>query len=142
MLGRARDGEHGMRRRQMLSAGAALVLERALAAGGVGGALGLLARRARAETPPSSELVQHDLELEGDRRIARRALVLEPAQRSGDGELSILILLHGLGEMGNETLGIHAWGERYGLVRAYERLRPPPDRKSVVYGKIVNHIGR
>lgn len=110
----------------MLSAGAALVLEPALAAGGVGGALGLLARGARAETPPSSELVQHDLELEGDRRIARRALVLEPAQRSGDAELSILILLHGLGEMGNETLGIHAWGERYGLVRAYERLRQPP----------------
>jgi enterochelin esterase-like enzyme len=36
------------------------------------------------------------------------------------------VLLHGLGETGNELLGIHAWGERYGLVRAHERLRKPP----------------
>lgn len=40
-----------------------------------------------------------------------------------------MILLHGLGETGNELLGIHAWGERYGLVRAYERLLNPPVRR-------------
>jgi len=65
-----------------------------------------------------------DLELEGDRALARRALVLVP--RARQRHRAVLILLHGLGETGNELLGIHAWGERYGLVRAYERLMSPP----------------
>lgn len=65
-----------------------------------------------------------DLELEGDRALARRALVLAPKHR--ERHRAVLILLHGLGETGNELLGIHAWGERYGLVRAYERLMKPP----------------
>lgn len=65
-----------------------------------------------------------DLELEGDRTLARRALVLAPKNQKR--HRALLILLHGLGETGNELTGIHAWGERYGLVRAYERLMQPP----------------
>ncbi|MEZ4220512.1 MAG: hypothetical protein R3B13_06230 [Polyangiaceae bacterium] len=77
-------------------------------------------------TPKSSELEVHDLKLDGDAKIARRALLLVPPQRSGERPLRVLVLLHGLGETGNELLGIHAWGERYGLVSSYERLRAPP----------------
>ena len=77
---------------------------------------------AAAKTPASSALDAIDLELEG--RWARRALVLVP--RGRQRHRALLILLHGLGETGNELLGIHAWGERYGLVRAYERLLNPP----------------
>jgi hypothetical protein len=84
------------------------------------------AATARGATPRSDELEQHDLRLDGDPKLARRALVLVPRQRPADVELPLLILLHGLGETGNELLGIHAWGERYGLVRAHERLRRPP----------------
>ncbi len=84
------------------------------------------ARTARGAAPQSDDLEQHDLRLDGDAELARRALVLVPKQRPADAELPLLILLHGLGETGNELLGIHAWGERYGLVRAHERLRRPP----------------
>ncbi len=67
-----------------------------------------------------------DLRLEGDSKLARRALLLRPRHVGSRVELPLLVLLHGLGETGNELLGIHAWGERYGLVRAYERLRRLP----------------
>ncbi len=84
------------------------------------------ARRSRAATPLSAELDQHDLRLDGDPRLAKRALLLVPKAAPAGTPLRVLVLLHGLGETGNELLGIHAWGERYGLVRAYERLRHPP----------------
>jgi enterochelin esterase-like enzyme len=71
-------------------------------------------------------LVQHDLVLDGDRRLARRALVLLPKVPPPGEKLPLLVLLHGLGETGNELLGIHAWGERYGLVSSYERLKHAP----------------
>lgn len=79
---------------------------------------------ARAETSESSLLEAIDLKLDGDPKLARRALVLVPKRR--ESRRSLLILLHGLGETGSELLGIHAWSERYGLVRAYERLSNPP----------------
>lgn len=94
-----------------------------------GAALSGLAWPARADTPESPDFVQHDLILDADKRIARRALVLAPAHVPAGTKLPVLVLLHGLGETGNELLGIHAWGERYGAVRAYERLRRPPVKK-------------
>jgi predicted esterase len=77
-------------------------------------------------TPESDDLEQHDLVLDGDKKIARRSLLLVPKHSPPGQKLPVLVLLHGLGETGNEQLGIHAWGERYGLVRAYERLRRAP----------------
>lgn len=79
-----------------------------------------------AARPRSSELERIDLVVDGDRRIARRALVLAPKHLPKGTKLPLLVLLHGLGETGNELLGIHAWPDRYGLVEAYERLRHPP----------------
>jgi hypothetical protein len=89
-------------------------------------ALAAGARAARAATPVSEELAALDLRLDGDPRLARRALLLVPRHLPAGTGLRLLVLLHGLGETGNELLGIHAWGEKYGLVRAYERLRHPP----------------
>jgi hypothetical protein len=41
----------------------------------------------------------------------------------------VLVLLHGLGETGNDRDGAYAWVERYGLVSSYQRLlRPPVER--------------
>jgi hypothetical protein len=52
-------------------------------------------------------------------------------------------LLHGLGETQSERLGIHAWGERYGLVRAFERLsRPPVSRESPKLGYLERERAR
>lgn len=75
---------------------------------------------------PSTELERIDLGLDGDRRIARRAMLLVPKHLPAGTKLPLLVLLHGLGETGNELLGIHAWADRYGLAKAYERLRHPP----------------
>jgi hypothetical protein len=36
------------------------------------------------------------------------------------------VLLHGLGETWDSTVGVYAWVERYGLGTAYARLRRPP----------------
>jgi pimeloyl-ACP methyl ester carboxylesterase len=83
-------------------------------------------RLAFGAAPESPELEQHDLVLDGDRRLARRAMVLAPRRMPESGRCPVLVLLHGLGETGNERLGIHAWGHRYGLVLAYERLSHPP----------------
>ncbi|MBN2194255.1 MAG: hypothetical protein JW751_15670 [Polyangiaceae bacterium] len=81
---------------------------------------------ARAAPVEAPEVEPQDLRLDGDPRIARRALLLVPRHRPRDAPLRLLVLLHGLGETGDELSGIHAWSERYGLVRAYERLRRPP----------------
>lgn len=59
-------------------------------------------------------------------RMARRVRLLLPVRRGSTEPLPLLILLHGLGETGNEQAGLDAWSERYGLVSAYERLLRPP----------------
>ncbi|HKQ71324.1 MAG TPA: hypothetical protein VJT73_18400 [Polyangiaceae bacterium] len=38
----------------------------------------------------------------------------------------VLVLFHGLGETTDETAGVGAWSERYGLLTSYQRLRRPP----------------
>ncbi|MEZ4259871.1 MAG: hypothetical protein R3B36_12435 [Polyangiaceae bacterium] len=38
----------------------------------------------------------------------------------------LLVLLHGLGETGDEQMGAWAWLERYGLASAWQRLERPP----------------
>jgi hypothetical protein len=101
-------------RRQMLQLGLGLASSLAFA------------RTSVADSPPSPDLRVLDLRLDGDPRIARRALVWVPSYLPTEARVPLLVLLHGLGETGNEQLGIHAWGERYGLVKAYERLRRPP----------------
>ncbi len=74
----------------------------------------------------SEDLTAHDLQVPGERSLARRALVLAPRHMKAGTRPRALVLLHGLGETGNEELGIRAWAELYGLITAYERLRRPP----------------
>src|SRR5690606_4827203 len=74
----------------------------------------------------SEELEAHDLQVPGRASLARRALVLAPRHLKAGTRPRALVLLHGLGETGNEALGIRAWAELYGLISAYERLRRPP----------------
>jgi predicted esterase len=74
----------------------------------------------------SEDLKAHDLQVPGQRSLARRALVLAPRHLKPGTRPRALVLLHGLGETGNEELGIRAWAELYGLIAAHERLRRPP----------------
>lgn len=104
-----------MQRRRFLSLGAAGLL----------GASGV-ERAALALLRPPSELDAIDLKLAGSVRLARRALLLVPRARRTGVVYPLLVLLHGLGETGNEELGIHAWSQRYGLLSAYHRLKHPP----------------
>lgn len=88
------------------------------------------ARPVRAAELESEDLVSYDLRLDGDPAIARRAVLLVPKRRSR----RLLVLLHGLAETRNETLGIQAWPKLYGLVRSYTRLLHPPLTRSAELG--------
>lgn len=85
-----------------------------------------LSKPGAAECAPSADLEPAVLEIGGAEKIAKKCLVLIPRHARPNDRLPLLVLLHGLGETGNEALGLSAWSERYGLVRAYERLRRPP----------------
>lgn len=74
------------------------------------------------------------IEVEGS-RLARRVRLLLPERPVLTDALPLLILLHGLGETGNEQAGLDAWSERYGLVSAYERLRRPPIARTLARGR-------
>jgi hypothetical protein len=135
-LGREHEpGKHEQNRQRthQTAAYTALVLasrlpmkRRSFVAGCSAAIVGGYAASLSAATPTSEDFEQHDVVLDGDPKLAKRALVLVPKHLKAKSALPALVLLHGLGETGNELLGIHAWGERYGLVRAYERLRRPP----------------
>jgi enterochelin esterase-like enzyme len=67
-----------------------------------------------------------DLHVPGDRALGRRFTLLVPKHLAPGERVPLLVLLHGLGETGDERMGAFAWLERYGLGSAYERLRRPP----------------
>jgi hypothetical protein len=99
----------------------------------VGLAATLLARPAWSEPAPVTEsrpakveFEVMDLELQGSPDLARRARVIFPKELAESGPLYTLVLLHGLGETGDENAGVHAWVERYGLLSSYARLWTPP----------------
>ena len=67
-----------------------------------------------------------ELEVPKPGPFGRKCLVLRPSQVPADVPLPLVVLLHGLGETGSETLSIRAWYDRYGLPEAYARLLSPP----------------
>jgi hypothetical protein len=71
----------------------------------------------------AGELVEHELEVPGE-KLAARCLVLLP--KVGPRPDRLLVLFHGLGETSSQALGIRAFADRYGLVEADRRLRAPP----------------
>lgn len=64
--------------------------------------------------------------MSGSRALGRRFLLVVPKHLKAGEKVPLVVLLHGLGETGDELTGIRAWVERYGLATAYERLRRPP----------------
>jgi len=83
--------------------------------------------RARGDEPERPSVFDvRELRIDTDPGIAERALLLSPRDASPARRYPVLVLLHGLGETENETLGIHAWAGRYGLVSSDARLRSPP----------------
>ena len=116
---------------------------------GVAGAVALpWARPARAESgfpgasadglqsraPPDFTVL--DLEVAGDKKVATRFALLVPNHLAKDERVPLLVLLHGLGETWDPTIGVYAWVERYGLGTAYARLRRPPVGRSFRSGNL------
>lgn len=95
--------------------------------GGIAVAAGLRAGSARAEANTGfTDFEVRDLDVGGDRKLGRRVVLLLPKHLDPGERVPLLVLLHGLGETGDERMGVYAWLERYGLGTAYERLRRPP----------------
>lgn len=76
--------------------------------------------------PASVDLELRDIQVSGDRALGRRFLLCVPKHLKQGEKVPLVVLLHGLGETGDERMGAYAWAERYGLVTAYERLRRAP----------------
>lgn len=89
-----------------------------------GAAACLVPRRVRADVDPSwrpHELDVREVRVEG---AQSRLFVLGVPTHLAPGERApLLVLLHGLGETGDERMGAWAWFERYGLGSAYDRMR-------------------
>ena len=94
-------------------------------------AAAFLPLRTQAEAQHDGDLEVIDLDLEGDRRLARRARLLVPKNVARGAKVPVLVLLHGLGETVNAQLGLRAWTDFYGLTTAYERLRRPPVNRTL-----------
>lgn len=99
-----------MKRREFLGCGAAL-------------AVGVQGAPAAAKELESAELSLTELKLGGDPAFGR-ALLAVPRVLPENPEL--LVLLHGLGETTEQTVGARAYAERYGLLTAVARLTHPP----------------
>ncbi|MCU0691399.1 MAG: hypothetical protein MUF54_08355 [Polyangiaceae bacterium] len=92
---------------------------------------GLALGTARAAQPNWPDLSLIDMQLPGSRRLGRRAITLVPNHAATDSKWPVLLLLHGLGETGNERDGVHAWLERYGLGTSFHRLLNPPVQQGI-----------
>jgi len=86
-------------------------------------AAGARALPARAKALESAELSLSELSLPGDAAFGR-ALLAVPRVLPPNPDL--LVLLHGLGETVEQTMGARAFAERYGLLTAVARLTHPP----------------
>jgi pimeloyl-ACP methyl ester carboxylesterase len=92
-------------------------------AGATAWAAGIQIAPALAKTLESAELSLSELTLSGDPAFGR-ALLAVPRVLPKKPEL--LVLLHGLGETVEPTMGSRAFAERYGLLTAVARLAHPP----------------
>ncbi len=78
------------------------------------------------ESTGAGQLSWLELPLRPERGVARRALVMFPAQRSPGQTFPGLLLFHGRGETSNDEAALHAWRTSYGLEESDARLRRPP----------------
>ena len=84
----------------------------------------LLPARADADVDPSWRprgLDLREIHVEGTQ--SRRFVLGVPTDLALGERAPLLVLLHGLGETGDEHAGAWAWFERYGLGTSYDRLR-------------------
>lgn len=95
----------------------------------------LATRRARAddEAEPSEDL--RNLRLVDGTEGGRGFVLLLPRYLEPGRKLPLAVLLHGLGETGNERLGAYAWLEKYGLGSAWQRMKRSPIERTSARGE-------
>jgi len=116
-------------------------------------------RIASADAIASPDLEVRDIALPGDRSLGQRmTLVIPRFNIWGSGSPSapsapnpkialtsnvpLLVLLHGLGETGDQRTGAFAWLEKYGLASSIERLYHPPITRTGKRGDFTDeHLG-
>jgi hypothetical protein len=90
------------------------------------GALFGLVPASRGDVDPEwrpRELELREIRLEGG--SSRRFVLGVPRAPAVGARFPLVILLHGLGETGDERMGAWAWFERYGLGSSYDRVISP-----------------
>ena len=87
---------------------------------------------------PPRDLTVLDLHVEGSPRLANRFTLFVPNHLAPGERVPLLILLHGLGEVGDPRTGAWAWHERYGLGAAYARLRRAPLARTSTRGELTD----
>jgi enterochelin esterase-like enzyme len=111
-----------------------MTLSRRALGSGVGAAvLTLLARRAAGDVDPAwrpHDLDVRPVEVDGD--MSRLFVLGVPRHLEPYERVPLLVLLHGLGETGDQRTGAWAWMERYGLGTAYDRLRAASSMRGLV----------
>jgi poly(3-hydroxybutyrate) depolymerase len=98
-----------------------------------GAATSLFVHPARAGVDPGwrpSELDVREVFVQGS--VSRRFVLGVPRHLGPADRVPLLVLLHGLGETGDERMGAWAWFERYGLGTSYDRLRASPSFRGLV----------
>jgi pimeloyl-ACP methyl ester carboxylesterase len=104
---------------------------RGAALSAVGSLVGDLAAGEATPVEPAA-LRAFDLELAGERTVARKARVLVSTDSAlVNTRTPVLVLLHGLGETGNESLALRAWPQLYGLITSVNRLMSPPVQRTL-----------
>lgn len=83
-------------------------------------------RIARADAIATPNLDVRDIALPGDRSLGQRMTLVIPPKIRLSSNVPLLVLLHGLGETGDQRTGAFAWLEKYGLASTLERLDHPP----------------
>ncbi len=64
--------------------------------------------------------------------LSRRFVLAVPRHLAAGARVPVLVLLHGLGETGDERTGAWAWLERYGLGTSYDRIRASSSVRGLV----------
>lgn len=93
---------------------------------------------ANADVTSGSDIDVRDIALPGDRSLGQRMTLVIPRKIVLSSNVPLLVLLHGLGETGDQRMGAFAWLERYGLASAISRLYHPPIVRTTKRGDFTN----
>jgi predicted esterase len=91
-------------------------------------------RFSHADVATDLDIDVRDIALAGDRSLGQRMALVIPKKVVPNSNVPLLVLLHGLGETGDQRTGAFAWIEKYGLASTITRLSHPPVARTAKRG--------